>query len=682
MKKLFRVWIGFLALCVLMSLSPLSAFAAGSYQEFFAVAHSNLYQDAFPIHLYKMENALYIDGVTLAGISGYEQTGEREFTLGGRTVSPAYSSKFAGTWGFPMERTLDRFGVRMFEKDGELYFLSGRDALRVLFEADSASWRYRSLLDPDDAVNTLGASLSYAKDFLMSWDLRPVLESYRNAMYKLVQEDMDETTFSSLQKKWESGVNKPISTTFSFLEAFMEEDEIDAFYAGSELMQLKSYMDGVKLEEKVLGRSLSAYYRRLEEIGLLFDTNVHALRAMEYAAEADGAVNQMIVRAAKDVLRSANMKTEGWDARLISQLAWEHVVSLFHSTSANLMKEMMLGKKNLALLVVKTILNRIPVISFMSNLEEAYAFAEIQQFFESEMILADVDGDWLKFKYMAIMYYRCFYASCGALRNADMKDMVLNWEEQIDAFREAAMEQIAALAGVPDSALEPFLANSIPVNPFSLRLCNGPEADYSQLAPYTDAETEEGELPAAVLQGVKQAWAAMCSQYGQVSLANYGGELYVNEGDGAVLPLLSQAEDEHFLIVLVQQGETLAQFIFRVDPDGSYKQVCYDRTLTLGDRATLFLYERSGSALIASASLEDDLAAFAAAAPRTVEKRLFQGDEMADSIAAMGEVPWEAFETLYGSPEWSVRVDANYGLFHLQVRDPQQLQSLFDISIP
>ena len=187
----------------------------------------------------------------------------------------------------------------------------------------------------------------------------------------------------------------------------------------------------------------------------------------------------------------------------------------------------------------------------------------------------------------------------------------------------------------------------------------------------------------AVPHGAKQAWEDACGQYGKASLVNYDGEVYLDEGSGAVLPVLCHADGNDFLVVLVQRDETLAQVIFRIDGDGTYKQVLYDDTLTLGNRASLFLYAQSGSSLIASASLEDDLAAFAALAPRTVEKRQIQGDETAESIADMGEVPWEAFEALYGSPEWSLRVDANYGLFHLQVTDGQRdALALFGVEVP
>ena len=75
-----------------------------------------------------------------------------------------------------------------------------------------------------------------------------------------------------------------------------------------------------------------------------------------------------------------------------------------------------------------------------------------------------------------------------------------------------------------------------------------------------------------------------------------------------------------------------------------------DQVLTLDRRQVLFFYERSGSALISAVSLEDDMAAYAAAVPHTVEKRMFQGNEDAESIADMGVVPWEAFAFLYGDP--------------------------------
>ena len=190
------------------------------------------------------------------------------------------------------------------------------------------------------------------------------------------------------------------------------------------------------------------------------------------------------------------------------------------------------------------------------------------------------------------------------------------------------------------------------------------------------------DWPEAVLKEARAVWETACTEYGRTGLVRYFGELYADEGNGAVLPLLCAADGDYFLVVLVQQGETLSQVIFRIDESGESLQVFYDHTLTLDSRQALFCYSCSGSSLISAASLEDDLAAFAAAVPHTVEKRLFQGNENAESIAEMGVVPWEAFRNLYGDPEWMVRVDANYGLFHLQIRNPQAVQDQFGVVVP
>ena len=683
MKKRLRFLSGLAALCVVLSaLTP--AFATASASEFFVTAHSNLYSDAFPVHLYERNGEIYMDAVTVAGISGWTATGDRAFSLGSRTVNPSRSAVIGGTRCFPMEKTLDQLDVRVWERDGELFFLSGRDTLLPLFEAMGRMQRFRSLLDPDDTMNLLGAALSYARDLLMTWNLRPVLERYRNAMYTLIREDLDETTFSTLAAQWEKGVNKPVSTVFSFLESFMDEEEIEAFCAGSDLMYLKEYMDGVGLEEKVLGMKLSEYLQRLEEIALYFDTSALALRAVEYAAyeEPSDSTGREIVKAAKEILRSVNFRDEGWDERLIGQLAREHVTALFNAAASGLMKETMLGKNKLAAKALGAVLDRIPAIRFMSGLEEAYTFAEVQQFFESGMFSAEVDQSWVRYKYMAIMYLRCFYASCEALRGADMKDVMPDWQDQLTAFQEACVAQTALLAAVPDSALEPFLMCSEPVRMGSLRRIDGPEPDYSLLPPWqTEEAAGEAAWPDGVLRGAKEAWETACAHYGRVSVAVYGGETYLDEGDGAALPVLSEAGGACYLTVLLQRGETLAQMVFGIREDGSFRQVYYDATLTLGGREALFLYQRSGSALISAAVLDDDAASFAAAG-ETVEKRLFRGNENAGSIAEIGAASWDAVRELYGDPEWTVRVDADGGLFRLEIRDAQGIRDRFGIEVP
>ena len=190
------------------------------------------------------------------------------------------------------------------------------------------------------------------------------------------------------------------------------------------------------------------------------------------------------------------------------------------------------------------------------------------------------------------------------------------------------------------------------------------------------------EWPPAVREEAKAVWESVCGRYGRAQLVSYNGELYIDEGSGAVLPLLCMADGDYFLVILVQQEDTLIQIIFRIDENGGSQQVFMDQVLTLDRRQALFFYERSGSALISAVSLEDDMAAYAAAVPHTVEKRMFQGNEDAESIADMGVVPWEAFALLYGDPEWDVRVDANYGLFHLEIRDPRSVREIFGVEIP
>ena len=146
-----------------------------------------------------------------------------------------------------------------------------------------------------------------------------------------------------------------------------------------------------------------------------------------------------------------------------------------------------------------------------------------------------------------------------------------------------------------------------------------------------------------------------------------------------MLPVLSIADGSYFLTVLVQQDDILCQVILRMDESGTFRLVLVDRTLILGDRASLFLYSNSGNALISEACLEVDVAAFAAAGPDSAEKRVFPGDPYAESMADMGFPSLEEFEAAYGNPEWSVRVDANGGLFQVTVREPESVETLLDV---
>ncbi len=683
MKERFLRPAAALFLCLLLLPAP-SVSRAGAGTVFFVRAHSNLYRDPFPVRLYETDGALYIDAVTLSGISGFARVGEKDFSLGGLTCSPLSASRICGTWCYPLERTLDRFCVRVWEKDGELYFFSGRDALTLLFEAESEAWRYRSLLDPDDAANTLGAALSYVKDVLMTWDLRPVMTRYRSAMIALVREDVDERTFSSLEKQWEDGVNKPVSTAFSFLGSFMDEEKIADLCAGSSLTELKDYMEGIGIVENVLGMKLSEYLGRLEEIALYFDTSLYALRAAAYLSQAEpiGSAEGEIVKAAKEITRSAEMNVSGWDERLIGQLAREHVEALFHTAASNLMKEVMLGKKSLASFAARLITDRLPVFKTMTALEEAYTFAEIQKFAEREMYIAGSDRDWVRYKYLEIMYLRCFDASCRALRGADMGGAVPDWEGQIDAHRKACAERTAALAGIPDSALTPFLQDNAPIPPSSLGHAEGPEADFALLAPRGE-ENGAPEVSGAERGAAVDVWNEACARLGRAQLSVYGGDTYVDAGDGAVLPLLSWAGEDRYLTVLAQQGGTLVQIVYLIGGDGTWQELLSDPVLTLGRREALFLCAFSGSDLITEASLDGgDVSVIAAAPPHTAEKRTYRGDEDADSIAGMSAGPYETVRGLYGEAEWTVRADAGGGLFRLEIRDGDGIRDVFGPVIP
>ena len=204
-------------------------------------------------------------------------------------------------------------------------------------------------------------------------------------MYKLIQEDLNETTFSSLQKTLEKKVNKPISTTLSFLEACFEgyPEDLLTFYADSDLGKLKETMDGSKLVEKTLGMKLSDYLRRIEELSLFFDTNVYSLRAMEFLAEEEPKdfAESQIIGAAREIAHTSSLTSGEMEWQMIRGLAEGHAEALVESTASGLIQEALTGKKSLDLMVWQFALSQIPEVKLMSSVEEAYTMAELQQFF-------------------------------------------------------------------------------------------------------------------------------------------------------------------------------------------------------------------------------------------------------------------------------------------------------------
>lgn len=671
-KRLFA-----LLMLTALLIAPVSAIGDTS-SEYYVMAHSNLYKEAFPVHLYCVNGTeLYIDAVTLAGISGYSQLNEREFALGQRTISPSQWRKLGKTWCFPMETTLDAFGVRVWEKNGELYFLSGRDILQPLFEAMDELWLYQSLVDPDNPANFTGTVLSYVTELLVSLNFKPVQERYRNAMYQLIQEDLNEVTFATLQTQREEKIDKTLQSSLSFLELFMDESELNSFFAGSELMYMKDYLRGMEITEKTLGMPLSEYYRRLEEITLFFNTNVHAMCALEYidTATPNNDVEKEIVKAAQEILYSAKMNTEGWGIEIIGKLTKEHISALFNATASNLLHEIMLGKSKALSSTLNLLLSRFTAVGSMNGLKDAYALAELQSFFQSQAIDAQRNKNWLKMKYMVLMYYRCFHASCTALYDVDMKDIEPNWKEQLIALQDKCTDQFFTVACVSDSELKAFMVCSDPIEPSFLSPCYGPEADYRQLTPTGSASVN------AVQQGACKAWEEACIQYGQVPLSPFNGKLYMEPENGAAFPVLTTTRGKHILTILVQQDGTLFQIFYQIDDNGSYKQIFSDPTLTLGQRERLYLFAKTGTGLISQACFDPDITAYDASAQR-IEKTYFPGDPYADSISAMGAAARQAFQVQYGDPEWTVLVDANYGMFELEIWDPENTQSIFGMNIP
>ena len=191
------------------------------------------------------------------------------------------------------------------------------------------------------------------------------------------------------------------------------------------------------------------------------------------------------------------------------------------------------------------------------------------------------------------------------------------------------------------------------------------------------------EWPAAVRDGAKSAWNEACGQFGRIAITSYSRDMFVDEGSGTFLPYLCTVKGNYYLVVLVQQEDTsLVQVIYRIHEDGWFQQVFEEQVFTLGGRERLCLYSQSGSSLISAAFLEMDVAAFVVAPSLAVEKHVYHGNENAESIADMSAVPLQAFETIYGDPDWDILVDANYGLFHLEIRDTQTVREILGVDIP
>lgn len=681
-KAVFRILSGFISLCIACHILFMPCSAQASGYEFYTIAHSNLYSSAFPIRLYYDDNQLYIDDFSLAGVSGYERISHNEFYLNGHTIFLTNSRLVSHTRYYPLESTLKAFAVKVWAKDNELYFLSGQVLVQPLLAADSESWRFSSLVDKNNGINTFGTALAHIWNIITTWDFKPLLDQYRDAMYSLVQEDLNTESPSALQKKIEDEIALPLSTILGFLEKGSTDAQVKAFYQCGALRSLTIYLEGLELTEKALGMPLSEYLGRLEEISLLLDTNVYVLEAMKYTADtySSNYNHKQIISAAQEITDCAHMDPADWSTFVFCRLSKEHVSSLFSSGVATFLKNAMLSKNELAEKTIKLIAQNLPVAKNMEGLRTAYTLAILQDFFKTQVSLAKESGDWIRMKYMLIMYYRCFYASCEALKSVEMQAIDPNWKSRMDTLKNDAQDQLLSIACIPNSILEYISTVSPRISPDKLLHQNIMADMYSSLVPFPVAENEE-DITYNMEQIAFDIWEEYQFNNGFLELKEYNGKIFMDEGSGAVLPFLSSSGGLCHLIILVQDQYDLYQVIYRIERDGTYELVFKERLLSVGSRDRLYLYAQSDTGLLAELDADIDIFAYAAGTEK-LEEYLFLGDADEDGIAAMGLAARAAFRSIFGEPQWDVMVDANYGQFMLEIQDPYSLKRIFYIDIP
>ena len=648
-----------LFLCVMVLLSALAVPArANGAQQIDILCYVAGRESAIPCTMVIQGNQVYIDARTAASFSGWELDfsgpGAASFSSGGRHISHVGSSitAFGETW-FPIESLMDSLDTRVVASVGCLLFNPSNAAVQELEEVLTNYEQMNIAVDPDDLLMATGLWMAKVYNIAANFRLTDLIghryekENYRTALYALLRRSSDryETTISSLCAESERGIVSPISGFFETMGAMLPEDVLESFYAGSELKNMKDFVDGYESISGALTMSPSQLYSLMEEAAFYNGAFEAGAVGLKYLLETDpeDKTERRLLETAEQVLGVYRQNTPDQ----LRGIVLETALTISSNHLNNAAKKSLLGPCGTLLVSgVNTAMQTLPGVSAMDELEMCAVYFQLQSLAERQIRKAQSTNDYVRLKYAAILYYRCAYLAAAELVRMDddafshsAKDLMLKIEE---------ME--VRLLALSDSQLSVGLT---PNEPISARILIGPLKDY-----------------AAFYQN-------LVDHYGELTVRDYFGTEYIEEGSGVIAPILTSADGYFVLTVFRQEGSDLIQSTY-LDTTGEADFVhIEDRVImTAGmGRTYCYAFGEGAGPLLSCVMLDTNVTAYSLNTEGWyIEETYYRGNPNENSIAA---ITGDAFDQMYdqfGAFPEAFSIDGSDGLFRIST-SPAELKS-------
>lgn len=653
MKRLFS-----LLLCLALLLGSWSMPARADDAElFFVECICARYPEGASFEMLTRGNRIYIDVSTAGGLLGlnadHPHPGKVTFFSGDRklTYEGGYISAFGEVW-YPLEALMNTLNTRVVASELKLYFNNTNPAFEALDAAMEDYKQIKVTFDPDEAMNKVGLGLAKFYDIVSNFSLSKLFghryekEMYRTAVYALLRRsaETDENTFSDLFYYAEDEIVSPLSEFYSGMDEMFGETIMAAFYAGTELEEIRKIINLYNAGKNTFGVTPGDYIARMEELSFFTGACESGVKGMEYLLECKPKNEEEEVL--MDVMKQIMGTYRGNGADEIRTVLFEPLFEYGMAFTDEAYEKFMLGAGGSVILKgVDSMMQRLPGMKAMDHLEMSAVYYHIQQFAARQIQKAYQDKDYLRLKYAGILYYRCAY-----LFGREMEQMSDSLEDPARDFQDKASEREARLAAVSDSMLLQAGCVNEPIYINALR----------------------GDI-----QLYRNFYENLCQTYGVLNIKDYFGTEYIEEGSGVIAPWMHRVGENIVLTVLRQEGSELIQMVFLDQgTTGSLTLIDERVVLTCGSSGSVYYgFEDESGPLLSCVSFDTDLTSFSCAGT-SLETAFHPSDPHADSMSAMRKSAWNQLYRQFGEYEPSFHVDGSDGLFTIS-HSPADLRARF-----
>ncbi len=602
------------------------------------------------------DNHVYMDPYTASAITGYEVVetlpDSAVFTSGGRRVTHKGSSvSDSGLYWYRIESLMASLNTKVTASGGHLFFNPANKALNAL---DDAMAEYEKMIigaDPDDFSTAVGLffariyNLATTFDFASLFGNRYEREHYRIAFYDILRRSSDKysTTMGELCGELEDEVISPLSTFYSQMDETFSSEVMEAFYSGSDLEELREFIDGYKAFSDVLTMSPAELYKTMEEAAFVNGAFDAGAKGLEYLLKHPAQDNQeeVLLDVMRQVLGTYHKNTSDQ----LQSIVFDTLVDIGADHFSQALRDAMLGKAGQLLVSsVDKAMKMLPGVSAMDELEMVAVYFRIQEIARQQIETAYRTDDYIRLKYAGIIYYRCAYLAAAEIAQMD------------DSLRESARDLMAKL-----SALEADLLAVSDHQILQQGCVNSEIHAWALIGPYKE---------------YLAFYESLVAQYGELDEKDYYGTSYIEEGSGIIAPWLSLVGSRTFLVVIRQESSQLIQMVYE-DVTGNADFVLIDErgVLTCGiSGSTYQAFDRAG-ALLACTSMDATITSYAFNGVSIVSQQ-FTGASWADSLSEMRQDAQKQLADAFGSHTPGFEVDGSDGLFRIS-RSPAELRAIF-----